>query len=508
LFVGAGLPIRYASGLSWVSLLRHFAAQTSKPYEYYSSTADGDLPKVASLLAEEFHDIWWNDPAYEQRRKDDAHLITARDSALKVEISRYLENDVDELPGKGPLADEIALLKKAVVDGIITTNFDPVLEYIRDDLQPFVGQDELLFTDAQGVGEIYKIHGSCTQPNSLVLTAEDYEQFDERNAYLVAKLLTIFVEHPVVFLGYRLGDRNIQRILVEIARCLMTDERIQQLRDRLLFVEWQEGAAPSMSSTVITAEGFTIPIQRLVVPDYTEVFGVLGDIKRRFSARLLRHLRKEIYDLVQNSEPSGRLYVEELDEDTELSEVQVYAGIGAIARLTSYVGLDRVDLLDDVLLDDPGFVPARVVTEALPTPKLASKTTMVPIYKYLRGADLLTPDGDLKDPDSVAPRLVARVEARDQLLKGLKGYEKTGKEFARDFTSFTNFLAAGTPEQAIYRLPFLEPEQIDLPALREFLLANRNLFDDKHEPAGSQWAKAVCIYDWLRYGRQLGGTKS
>lgn len=48
------------------------------------------------------------------------------------------------------------LLRNATIDGIITTNFDPLLEYIRPDLEPFVGQDELLFANSQGIGEIYK----------------------------------------------------------------------------------------------------------------------------------------------------------------------------------------------------------------------------------------------------------------------------------------------------------------------------------------------------------------
>jgi hypothetical protein len=500
LFVGAGLTIRYAGGDTWTDLLRRFAQRTAKPYEYFVSTADGDLPAVATLLAEELHQLWWNDPAFEQRRSEDGALITNRDSALKVEISRYLERTVDALPDAGPLADEIGLLKEAVIDGIITTNFDPILEHIRDDLQPFVGQDELLFADPQGIGEIYKIHGSCTQPNSLVLTTQDYQQFEERNAYLVAKLLTIFVEHPVVFLGYRLGDSNIQSILVEIARCLETDERIEQLRDRLLFVDWRKDDSPSMTSTVISAEGFTIPIQRIVVPDYAEVFEVLGRNKRRFPARLLRYLREEVYELANTSQPSGRLYVEDLDATTDLSDVEVYAGVGLRARLTSYVGLSRVDLLNDVLLDDRHLIPERVVGEALANPRLASKTTMVPIYKYLRGADLLDRDGALRDPAAVAPRVAERVSARTELLRGSKSYKARGEELAASFTSFTDFVNAGTPEQAIYALPYLEADQIDLETLRLLLLLNRNLFDDNHQPAASQWAKAVCIYDWLMYG--------
>ncbi len=165
LFVGSGMSIRYARSDNWIALLRRFAEQTGKPYEYYSSSADGDLPKVATLLAEEFHKLWWNDPAYEGQRQQDAERVTQRDSALKLEISRHVAEFVSNLPTTGPLAGEIALLKRAVIDGIITTNYDPILETVRDDLHPFVGQDELLFADPQGVGEIYKIHGCCSQPN-------------------------------------------------------------------------------------------------------------------------------------------------------------------------------------------------------------------------------------------------------------------------------------------------------------------------------------------------------
>jgi hypothetical protein len=330
LFIGAGLSIRYAAAESWPALLRRFAEPLEKPYEYYASTANGDLPAVATLLADDFHELWWSDPRYAESRSAKAELITARDSALKVEISRHLAQAIDRLPTEGDLAEEIDLLKTAMIDGIITTNFDPILEHLRPDLHTYVGQDELLFSDPQGVGEIYKIHGSCEQPDSLVLTAEDYARFDERNPYLAAKLLTMFVEHPVIFLGYSLTDRNVQRVLVDIARCL-TDNRIQDLRDRLLFVEWKAGASPAMTSTVISVEGFAIPVQSVVVPDFREVFQCLGELKRRIPARLLRHLRKEVYELVKSSEPTTRLFVEELDADVDPSEVEVYAGIGAIA---------------------------------------------------------------------------------------------------------------------------------------------------------------------------------
>ncbi|MGO9789150.1 MAG: SIR2 family NAD-dependent protein deacylase [Solirubrobacteraceae bacterium] len=103
-----------------------------------------------------------------------------------------------------------------MIDGVITTNFDPLLEMLFPQFRVFVGQEELLFEDLMSVGEIYKIQGSHEEPDSLVLTKEDYERFGRENPVLAAKLMTVFVEHPVVFLGYSLSDPNVAAILQAI----------------------------------------------------------------------------------------------------------------------------------------------------------------------------------------------------------------------------------------------------------------------------------------------------
>ena len=55
------------------------------------------------------------------------------------------------------------------------------MEDIFKDYTVYTGQDELIFSDIYEIGEIYKIHGSITKPDSLILTAEDYKIFEENN---------------------------------------------------------------------------------------------------------------------------------------------------------------------------------------------------------------------------------------------------------------------------------------------------------------------------------------
>ena len=55
--------------------------------------------------------------------------------------------------------------------------------------------------------------------------------------YLAAKLITIFIEHPIVFIGYSINDSNIKEILSSIVKCL-NQEKIKKLQNNLFFVEW------------------------------------------------------------------------------------------------------------------------------------------------------------------------------------------------------------------------------------------------------------------------------
>jgi hypothetical protein len=112
LFVGSGLSRRYAAADNWEGLLRHFSEMTPRPYEFYRSQAGGDLPTVATEIAEAFGTVWWDSLDFAESREKHTADVEERDSPLKIEVARYLTGLGDRLPTSGPLANELELLRK------------------------------------------------------------------------------------------------------------------------------------------------------------------------------------------------------------------------------------------------------------------------------------------------------------------------------------------------------------------------------------------------------------
>jgi len=117
------------------------------------------------------------------------------------------------------------------VASVITTNYDSFIERNLKSFKKYIGQEELIFSNIQGVGEIYKIHGCSCDAGSIVINEKDYMGFEENNPYLAAKILTIFLEHPIIFLGYSLFDSNIKTILKSIVKCL-SKEKLEMFKKR------------------------------------------------------------------------------------------------------------------------------------------------------------------------------------------------------------------------------------------------------------------------------------
>lgn len=93
------------------------------------------------------------------------------------------------------------------------------------------------------------------------------------------------------------------------------------------------------------------------------------------------------------------------------------------------------------------------------------------------------------------------MEARQTLLKGLGSYKQRAERNLEDIVSFAEVIETYAADDVLYYLPFIDEDLIEPDVLRGFLASHREPFDTDRQPLASQCAKTVCLYDWVKYGR-------
>lgn len=496
LFVGSGFSRRYLGLEDWKELLSKFCVM-GKPFEYYLASADGNYPMAAKFIAQDFNSYWWNAPEYAGSVASDAAKIVDSTSALRIEISRYLSMLGQENAKASAFPEEVALLSTLNVDGIITTNWDPFLEQLYPDYKKYIGQNELLFSNPQEVAEIYKIHGCATRPGSLTLTSDDYGEFNMKNPYLAAKLITIFVEHPIVFLGYSISDENIASLLRSISLCV-GKQHLEKLRQNLIFVRrLSAGEQSGISDTYITIEGAQIPLVLVQTDDWTEVYRALAATKRKIPARVLRYCKEQLYELVSSSEPEKKLAVVDIDSIQDNSNLEFVVGVGVKALTEgdiSAIGYETIevpDLIHDLLFEDRKYDPQGIVTSVVK--RVGRFTPYVPVFKYLHAIGIRT-----QEQYEQSGLDFNKWVAGDISKLRLKMYAVQAR--TKRHQTIEEIIAESTPENAAAIIPFLTKEKIKLDVLRNFLIEHQAKVDSNISSYASNFKKLAVLYDRLRWG--------
>ncbi|MDU4694540.1 MAG: SIR2 family protein [Paenibacillus sp.] len=496
LFVGSGFSRRYLGLEDWEGLLKRFSAFSTTDYEYYSSSVAGKLEKIAGLLANDFHQVWFTGDEYRESREEFKGTISGKTTPLKIEISKYLREKFYEFGISEGLDKEIESLRQVNIDGVITTNWDCLIEQIfeKEEFVKYIGQKELLFSDPKEINEIYKIHGCCTVPDSLILTDDDYKDFNDRNPYLAAKLLTIFVEHPVVFIGYSLSDENIGSILESITNCLSI-ENLHKLKDRLIFVQrTKNDELDSFEEGTILINKIPLPITIVKCNDFSNVYKALSRNKRKFSAKLMRKMKTQIYELVKHNDPNNQLHAAiELEQDYDNSKVEFVFGVG-ISKQISLKGYGSItdNELFEGIVKETSWVPEQIVLETLPL--LLRANTYLPVFKYIAESGL--------SKESLVPNLIKKLSMkyedfliryqRDNLLELRKGY-----------ADLNELLSKVPVPKAVGLIPILGKAGTDAEILKEFILTNLNLLNAENQSIRTNFKKLIRYYDWLVYRSKI-----
>lgn len=111
---------------------------------------------------------------------------------------------------------------------IITTNYDRIFEIAyNDNIQVILTKKDLVHSDSEKIS-LLKIHGSIDQPDSILITKSDYDDFfHERKSddLLWNEVKVLCAKYAVVIIGYSLEDSDIRHILIDILRQIGQDHK-------------------------------------------------------------------------------------------------------------------------------------------------------------------------------------------------------------------------------------------------------------------------------------------
>lgn len=493
LFIGSGFSRRYLSLPTWEELLSNFFSVSSieGDFEYHKSKCNGNLPLLATNLSNEFHEIWWKKNQYIESRNTFKSLASEHvNLPLKIEISNYIRS-TQKISTR--YNKEIELLKTIVIDGIITTNWDNFLDDNFNEFNRYIGQQELLFSEAISIGEIYKIHGCISRPETLILTEEDYLDFNSKNAYLAAKLLTIFVEHPIIFIGYSLSDNNIQQIIDSIVKCV-DPKNLDKLKNRLIFVEWKENSDFEIKdSSIKLPDNKVLPIKLIITDSFEPIFETLSTLKRQIPIKILRKLKNSVVEFVKSNNPTSKVFVTDIDSINDDTLIEYAIGVGVATQLLStqgYKSIETIDIIEDILNDNKNYDAKLLVENTFP--KIIKGNVFIPVYKYLKSEKLLTKSGALK----VKNKFELRKNTPTCFLPP-QHYLKKQTEIRRNHKDVNSIVNTFDMSHSLNYIPLLDLKTINLTQLLKFL---RGCLKDDMTKKSSNFRKLVCLYDYLKYG--------
>jgi len=516
LFVGSGLSRRYLDTPDWEGLLKSVYAVIGKSEMDYKALkskikntpenrdkSDGQLNAlIASALEEEFNEVYFN-----------SDLLQKSPEWMENETSPFkncIANLVSTKEIKHEKIVEIEELQKlrGKISAIVTTNYDSLLENIfgfhKESV--FIGQSQMFSPTSVEIEELYKIHGCVTQPNKIVITSQDYERYKDFAKLFSAKLLTLISENPVIFIGYQIGDPNVQQTLVDLVSCL-SEEQIENLQNHFYIVEYSPNEQNLIENKFYfqakSYEGkeITFPISVLSTDNYLELYKKLGTLTPAMNLNIVKQVKRLVKDIVVESTstvPTDNAIITVLLEDISqldsLSKDQKLAiAIGNVSDIKDYgYGLKPLfEVFEDILLDNKNIDAEKILRGTYENHYLKIKQNL-PIYKYVSKASL--------ESLQECERVQNYINNHDSLNSYLNTHLIREVERApegdklSDITEYYNYST-----RRRYLWIFKNVERLDIKELKAFILgelAHYHLFESNER---GLFNRLISMYDFIKY---------
>ena len=262
---------------------------------------------------------------------------------------------------------EINALKKLSekIPAVITTNYDCFLEtHIFTKHRALVFPSEYYLSDSEGYGDILKIHGTITNPESIVITKKDYDRLNSCSQLVMARVLSLMCHHPIVFIGYSISDLEIKSMIDNIIQSLGPYD-LKRFKGNMIHITADATASkPIWKLKKHTGpNNKTFEITELIVPNLKIVFEYLDKIQPVASPQEILRYKSMISDIVLSSNPSNRhvriINVNESDKIPTNEWAVIFGSANSIqSMITGVIGYKTTLVIEDVLRNRKGNLHA------------------------------------------------------------------------------------------------------------------------------------------------------
>jgi hypothetical protein len=176
--------------LSWIELLEKICEKLEIDFDSITKKFKS-CPEIASEIC---------------KKLSDDKSISFDEAQAKVKqvicqlVSWYPNKDQRKV-----FADQIKGLSP---DWIITTNYDLIIEGLLPDQAKPIKPNEVLSCSREQI-PVYHMHGIKTDPDSIVITNEDYIKLFRPDEYRQQRLPFLLLESTTLTIGYGVGDSNV-----------------------------------------------------------------------------------------------------------------------------------------------------------------------------------------------------------------------------------------------------------------------------------------------------------
>ncbi len=248
--------------------------------EKYNQAFFDETVKISTLTPKEAHDK--NISPFKKRISTIFSELEIRPE-FKAEIKAFFE-----------------MLKKARI--IITTNYDDFIEKRLKDINLRIG-NKGLFEPTNSLNELYKIHGSINNVNSIVITSHDYQQLERTSAIVNAKILSQLTQSPILFLGYSLTDENVQSLLKDLSSNMPFP--IDEAAQRIGVVNYVKGKSEIDESIIETP--YHVHYTQLSTDNFEEIYNSIKQVDQGISPLIISKYQDAFREIIDVKGKEGNL---------------------------------------------------------------------------------------------------------------------------------------------------------------------------------------------------------